>query len=146
MRKCLLMTLVVSILVCGTAAMSGAAVKKKIVKPAPKKPVAAPTAPTVQLAGDNGLFGNVFKIKKEGTLFFRLKSAEYTTEQVVMGDTLYVPTSEEKLLVLHLTIQNPSKSEQFVRWDSLNFTAVDSMNNNHEGNSDWGDDDALGQP
>jgi hypothetical protein len=135
MRKCLLMTLTLSLLICGIA---GAATKPKPklkpAKPAPK--------PSVQLAGDNGVFGTVYAIKKEGTLYFRLKSAEYTTDQVVMGDSLYVPKSDEKLLVLHFTVQNPQKSEQYVRWDSLNFTAVDSMNNNHDGNNDWGDDDA----
>lgn len=150
MRKGLLLALIPSLLICGTATMSIAAVRK-VAKPKPrpvpkastrKASAPKPSGGTVQLAGGDGVFGTVYSIKKEGTLYFRLKSAEYTTDQVVMGDALYVPKSDEKLLVLHFTVQNPQKSEQYVRWDSLNFTAVDSMNNNHEGNNDWGDDDA----
>ncbi|MHB0935048.1 MAG: DUF4352 domain-containing protein [Armatimonadota bacterium] len=103
--------------------------------PAPK-----PAAPgTVQLAGDNGRFGNVYSIRKEGPLYFILKSAEFTTSQVLIGDTLVVPNAEEKLLVLHFSVQNPEKNEQFVRGDSLRFTVVDAMNVNHEAYGEWGD-------
>jgi hypothetical protein len=119
-----------------------AAAPKKPVKPAPKKPA----APSVQLAGNNGVFGTVYSIKKDYPLYFKLKSAEYTTNQVSIGGTLYSPKASEKLLVLHFNIQNPMKSEQYVRWDSLSFTAVDDENNNHEGNNDWGDDEAKGHP
>ncbi len=138
MRKCLVTTLILSAVLCAGMGASAAVIKPVKKKPLPKKP----PAPSAQLAGDNGVFGTVYSLRKDTPLYFRLKSAEYTTDQVVMGDTVYVPTSEEKLLALHFTIQNPQKAEQFVRWDSLNFTAVDSMNNNHEGNNYWGDDDA----
>ncbi len=149
MRKPALTIFSLFVLLIFAVAVSAAA-KKPVPKPAPKpaaKPAAKkPAAPTIQLAGNNGVFGTVYKIKNDSPLYFRLKSAEYTTDQVSIGDTLYVPTAEEKLLVLHFTIQNPLKSEQFVRWDSLHFTAVDNENNNHEGINDWGNDDAKGRP
>jgi len=107
-------------------------------KPAQKKP--APKSGTVQLAGDNGVFGTVYSLGKSNTLYFRLKSAEFTVDQVVVGDRIYVPQANEKLLVLHFSVQNPQKAEQLARWDSLSFTAVDAMNTNHEGNELWGDE------
>lgn len=139
MRKRLLAILILSMTLC--VAMTASAAKPKP-KPKPKPAPKKVAAPSVQLAGDKGVFGTVYSLRKDTPLYFRLKSAEYTTDQIAMGDTLYVPKSDEKLLVLHFTVQNPQKTEQFVRFDSLNFTAVDSANNNHDGNSDWGDDDA----
>ena len=116
---------------------ANAAAKKKPVKPQPKKPQAA----TVRLAGDNGEFGTVYSISKRSPIYFRLKSAEFTTNQVVIGNQVYVPKANEKLLILHFTVQNPQKTELYVRWDSLRFTAVDKTNTNCEGNNDWGDAD-----
>jgi hypothetical protein len=113
-------------------------------KPAPKPAATggggAGSAGTVELAGDNGVLGRVYSLRKDTPLYFSLKSAEFTTQQVVVSDDLLVPDAEEKLLVLHFTVQNPSKDEQFVRWDSLNFTAIDAMNVNHEGRYVWGDE------
>ncbi len=136
MRKCLLLVLILSLIAC--AAMAAKPKPKPTPKPAPK--------PSVQLAGDKGVFGTVYSIRKDNPLYFRLKSAEYTTQQVVIGDELYVPKADEKLLVLHFTIQNPQKTEQFVRWDSLKWNAVDSDNNNHEEQNDWGNDDTPDHP
>lgn len=138
MSKRLLMLLILSVFVC--AAMGATAAVKK---PAAKaKPVAKkPTAPTVALAGDKGEFGTVYSLSKQSPIYFRLKSAEFTTDQVVIGDNIYVPTADQKMLVLHFTVQNPQKNELYVRWDSLRFTAVDKTNNNCEGNNHWGDED-----
>lgn len=139
MRRSAFAVVLVCLFLCLAIAADAAKPKPK---PAPKKPA----APSVQLAGNNGVFGTVYSIRKDSPLYFRLKSAEYTTEQVSIGETLYVPKADEKLLVLHFTVQNPLKTQQFVRYDSLSFTAVDSENNNHEGNNDWGDDDAKAHP
>ena len=109
--------------------------------PAPK-----PAAPgTIQLAGDNGQLGTVYSIVKSSPLYFILKSAAFTTTQVQIGDTVYVPKADEKLLLLNFSIQNPQKTEQFVRFDSLRFTAVDAMNVNHEYVQSWGDAESHNQ-
>ncbi|MGE5532596.1 MAG: hypothetical protein ACM3VW_10830, partial [Bacteroidota bacterium] len=92
---------------------------------------------TAQLPGDNGTLGQVYTMRKDQPLYFSLKSAEYTLDQVRMGGRTATPTADEKLLVLHFTVQNPLKTEQFVRWDSLRLTAVDATNVNHEGGYDW---------
>ena len=133
MQKRLLTPLILSLVLCAGITAS-AAVNKK---PLPKKP----TVGTVQLAGDNGVFGTVYSICKQTPIFFRLKSAEFTTNQVVINDQIFVPKANEKLLVLQFTIQNPQKTEMFVRYDSLRFTAVDKTNTNCEGSKDWGDSD-----
>jgi hypothetical protein len=101
----------------------------------------SPSSRTVELAGDNGVLGRVYSLRKDTPLHFSLKSAEFTTQQVVVGEHAQFPSAAEKLLVLHFTVQNPSTDERYVRYDSLRFTAVDAMNVNHEGdNVDWGDE------
>lgn len=144
MRSFALYALVLS-LFCGSASFSAPAAKKPA-KPAPQKAPAkpAPAKPTAQLPGDNGVFGTVYTLRKSDPIYFRLKSAEFTTEQLKIGERLYIPRASEKLLVLRFTVQNPSKAEQYIRWDSLRFTAVDVMNVNHECITDWGDEKNRG--
>ncbi|MEN6372980.1 MAG: DUF4352 domain-containing protein [Armatimonadota bacterium] len=137
MRKNSLFALTLLLMLCASTAVFAAKPKPKA-KPAPKP--AKVKIQSVMLAGDNGVFGTVYSIRKGYPIYFRLKSAEYTTDQMVIGDRLYAPKAGEKLLVLHFTVQNPQKSEQQVRWDSLRFTAVDSMNVNNDVQSDWGDE------
>jgi len=149
-RKYIMLALALSLVFCSTAMVSHAAKKavkpipKKTTKPVPKKATMPapkkirPKAGTAQLPGGPGKFGAVYSLRKEGALYFRLIKAEYTTEQVVIGEALIAPAASEKLLVLHFTIQNPEKYEQYIRWDSLNFTAIDTTNANHEGIQDWG--------
>lgn len=151
MRKCLLLALSLTMLICGTAMVSTAATRKAVKpKPKPAHKASAPKAsapkPSVQLAGDNGMFGRVYSILKDRPLYFRLKSAEYTTDHVVVGEKVYFPKANEKLLVLHFTIQNPQRSNAFVRADSLKFNVVDAMNLNHDGDCDWGNDDDVTHP
>ncbi|MHB9130766.1 MAG: DUF4352 domain-containing protein [Armatimonadota bacterium] len=104
------------------------------------KSSASGSSGTAELAGDNGELAKVYSLVKSNPLYFSLKSAEFTTSQVVISDTLYAPKADEKLLVLHFTVQNPQQSEKFIRWDSLRFTVVDAMNVNHESVGDWGDE------
>jgi len=132
----------VLLLLCGNTVLPAPAAKKPAKQPV-KNTAAKPkpaTQPTVQLPGDNGEFGTVYSLRKEEPLYFRMKSAEFTTEQVRIGKELYFPTASEKLLVIHFTIQNPGKTERLVRCDSLRFTAVDAMNVNHEAVWNWGDE------
>lgn len=108
----------------------------------PAKPATPGAAGSVQLPGDNGELGKVYTMRKGNPLYFSLKKAEYSTTRLRIGDTLYVPKANEKLLVLHFTVQNPLKGEeQYVRWDSLAFTAVDAQNTNHEAIEAWGDEE-----
>lgn len=96
------------------------------------------TVGTAQLPGPDGKLGEVYKMRTERPLFFSLKRMEYTTAQVKMGESFYVPEADEKLLVLHFTVQNPNETNELVRSDSLRFTAVDAASVNYEGRATWG--------
>lgn len=124
-----------------TTALSGFATfdaaTGKLVFTAPSSGINAPG--TAQMAGENGELGTVYAIRKGNPLYFCLKSAEFTTKQVLIGNELFVPTFNEKLLLLRFTVQNPNKVATHVRWDSLRFTAVDAMNVNHAEAYSWGD-------
>jgi len=93
---------------------------------------------TAQLPGDEGQLGQLYTLRKDRPLYFCLLSAEYTTVPVVVGEQWSTPKSNEKFLLLHYTIQNPNKTDELVRSDSLRFIAVDAMNVNHEFRGTWG--------
>jgi len=128
----------------GSANYDAKAHKVVISSTAPAPKPATPAMPAAsagaQLAGDNGQLGTVYSIVKSNPIHFTLKSAAFTTKQVTISDYTYLPKADEKLLLLNFSVQNPSsQTEQFVRYDSLRFTAVDAMNVNHEFIQNWGD-------
>jgi len=100
----------------------------------------AGAGPAVELAGNNGHPGSTYVVGKSSPVYFCLNSAEYTTQPLIIGTTLYAPKADEKLLLLRFTLQNPQQADLFVRWDSLlRLTAVDAMNVNHAADQNWGD-------
>jgi len=92
-----------------------------------------------QLAGDNGELNKAYSLVKSNPIQFSLLRAEYTTTPITIGDKIYAPKAEEKLLVLHFTVQNMQAATNFIRYDRLHITAVDAMNVNHEAQQGWGD-------
>jgi len=123
----------------GSAAFDADAHKLMISTTGSTPATTATSSGTPELAGDNGVPGKIYTLRKSDPLYFCLLGAEYTTSQLIIGESLYVPAAEEKLLVLHFTVQNPQKAEMLARSDSLRFTAVDAMNVNHESIENWGD-------
>lgn len=110
-------------------------------KPAPK-PAIKPKAVngpivlgTKQLPGDFGQFGQTYTIGKQSPLNFTLTSAEYRSGRYNAGNTTFVPTDSEKLLVLNYTVHNPTSDIQDFNWGSVRFTAVDRKDVNHENKS-----------
>ena len=87
-------------------------------------------AGTAQMAGGEGELGKTYTLGKGFPLNFTLKSAEYLVSRATVGNNVYAPSAEEKLLVLHYTVQNPTKQEQGVSWNSFKFTAVDAKDTN----------------
>lgn len=86
----------------------------------------------------DGKLGTLYTIRNEHPLLINMEKLGYTTAQVVMGDRYYVPTGEEKMMMLHFSIKNPNNENVNVRWDSLKFIAIDAAENNYEGAGDWG--------
>ncbi len=122
-----------------TAATKSAPAKKPVVKkPAPKPASNHATAGTTQLKGEYANFGSTYTLGKEYPLNITLKSAEYSLGPVIIGEKTYVPTADEKLLILHMTYHNPQPQECFVRWDTFTFTVVDPGDQNHDGLIDLG--------
>lgn len=103
-------------------------------KPKPKaKPVQHVVQGTTQLKGEYADFGTTYTIGKSNPINITINSAEYSIEAAKVGEEHYVPSADEKVLVLHMTLHNPQKSERFVRWDVLSFTVVDPQDQNHDG-------------
>lgn len=92
-----------------------------------------------QLPGENGQLNVNYKMGKDNPMYFRLLSATFTTAPVVFGDNLFTCTAAEKILLLRFTIQNPNKTDLFVRGDQLTMMVVDAMNVNHDVHATWGD-------
>jgi hypothetical protein len=119
-------------------------------KPAPKKPPAkAPakpsatnkaTAGTTQLKGSEPKFGETWTLGKTDPWNFTLDSAEYMAEQLKIGDRIWCPKANEKLLLLRFTVHNPQKNEALMRYDTFCFTVVDTKDQNWEGIGELGAD------
>ena len=139
------MTLAVALAALVVAPSAPAATKKvPAKKPAAKatvkkpagKPAARPSGPivlgTTQLPGDFGKFGTTYTIGKRDPINFTLNRAEYRSDRFIIGSSIWGTKAEEKVLVLHYTLHNPSPREQGIGWSTLRFTAVDSQDTNHE--------------
>lgn len=127
-------------LVIATAAFSATA-KKPVKKPAPK-PAAKPSTaikPAKPMPGQWAVLGKPYYLGTGGyTIVFTLKSVEFSGSRLYFGHTVVSPNKNEKLLVIHYSLQNPQKSEYSVNWATCRFTAVDSSDNNRESNVDVG--------
>ena len=101
-------------------AKKASAKKSATVKPA-TKPKANPNSPvllgTTQLPGDFGQLGTTYTVGKSDPVNFTLKSAEYSITPLMVGNSIWVPKADQKLLVLHYTIHNPLKREQQYSWN-----------------------------
>ena len=129
-RRCAAVAMGLSVLCAG---MAGTAAPRK--KPSPaKKPAATKRVVrgTTQLKGDQARFGLEYTLGQAYPMNVMLKSAEYTVTPLKIGDTLYIPASGQKLLVLHYTLHNPRPQESLVRFDTFQFTVVDAGNANQE--------------
>ncbi len=89
------------------------------------------TQGTAQQAGGAGVIGKSYTLGRTKPLNFLLRSAEFQIGRVVIGNEIYAPKRDEKLLVLHATIQNPQKVEANLSNYQLKFTAVDAKDVNH---------------
>ena len=105
-------------------------------KAAPVKPAAGPSKTivlgTTQLPGDFGKMGTTYTIGKSEPVNFTLKSADYSITPWMVGGSVSVPKANQKLLILHYTIQNPLPKEQSYSGNRVRFTTVDAQDENQE--------------
>lgn len=131
----------------GMAAKAKPAKAKVVKKPSVKAPVKPKSEVphvvqgTTQLKGEYAELAKTYTLGKEYPMNLTLKSAEYSIDPVRIGDSLYVPSVDEKLLILHMTYHNPQPSERYVRWDTFGFTVVDPQSQNHDGLNDLGSEE-----
>jgi hypothetical protein len=113
-------------------AVAFAAPKKKSAHKPVKKPTPRVVLGTKQLSGDQAVLGQVYTLGKESAMNITLNRVEYSTDRLRFGEEAKIPGADEKFLVLYYTLHNPLGHEQLVRFDTFEFTAVDSTDTNRE--------------
>lgn len=127
MKNTLIYRVAPVLLVCAaTSAVSAAPAKKPAARKAPAPRLIREVMGTQQLQGYEGALGQTFTIGKGTPLNFTLKKAEYSVGRVNIGTYSHLPKGDEKLLVLHYTIQNPRKQAFNYTPGYLVFKAVDA--------------------
>ncbi|GGO30406.1 hypothetical protein [Deinococcus humi] len=87
---------------------------------------------TTQLAGDVGVIGKTFTLGKgSDAINFTLTGAEFSASRVTIGEDVYIPKADEKLLILRYTVHNPQKEDLRYFYRTLQFTVVDAKDVNH---------------
>lgn len=98
----------------------------------PKASVKPVVQGTKQMDGIAGEFGKEYTLGKEWPMNINVAGAEYTCEQMIIGDYTFFPNGKQKMLVINFAMHNPQKNQAYVNWETFNFTVVDSNNENHE--------------
>ena len=99
-----------------------------------RKPVKKPlvgTLGTKQMAGGDGLFGTVYTLANSGGYAYNttITSAEYSlARHNLHPGSVIIPLAGEKLLILHLRVQNPKPTDLYVGGTFLTFETVASDN------------------
>ncbi|MHB1462887.1 MAG: hypothetical protein ACYC1M_16475 [Armatimonadota bacterium] len=135
-------TLLISLCLLCALPMLAAAPKSK---PKPKTPVvktqtkqpARVVKGTTQLDGQNAQFGLTYTIGKSEPVNVTVNSIEYAIGPVYLDHLTYVAEVAKKLMVVHLTIQNPNAADFYAHGGILDVTAVDSKNGNWEQVDRW---------
>jgi hypothetical protein len=81
---------------------------------------------TEQLTGWEGALGEMFTLGTNPPFNFTLKKAAYSAGRVNIGESPFWPKGDEKLLVLHFTVQNVKPTAMHFGSYYLNIKAVDS--------------------
>lgn len=109
------------------------------------RPTVAGAVGAEQMEGQWAEMGRAYTINRDDPLNFTLISAEFTVTRVNVGDESVVPQGDEKLLMLHMMVQNPQERERRLYWADLELTAVDVMNVNREWSQELGIE-STGEP
>jgi hypothetical protein len=82
--------------------------------------------------------GKPFYLGNDNTVVFVLESAEFTCGRVYYSNDILAPMSNEKMLLLKFSLQNPGKTAITTNWATCSFTSVDSSDTNREGSGNIG--------
>jgi hypothetical protein len=85
-----------------------------------------------QLNGDQAKFEEEYTLGKEVPINVVVHSVEYSVSRVINGEQIEFPAANEKLLLVRMTLRNPQPTETIIRYDTFQYTAVDSNNTNHD--------------
>ncbi len=110
--------------------------KTPVVKTQTKQPTRVVKG-TTQLDGQNAQLGLTYTINKSVPVNITVNSIEYSVGPVYFETTTYVAEAAKKLMVVHLTIQNPNAADLYAHGAMLEVTAVDSKNGNWEQEEFW---------
>ncbi len=125
-----------AVAVCFASASAQAKPKQKP-KPKPKPKAASRTAPTkgtAQLPGNAGKLGTKYQLGAKGNeLHITLDKAALAT-RFATKDGLVLATPAQRLVVLHLTIQNPQPKEMSLNGSSFRINTVSPDDQNLESN------------
>lgn len=102
------------------------AAKKKNVKKLPNAVVVGTKLPN----GNHAKLGVTYVLGNRDPINVTLNKLQYSVEPIRFGNSIITPKSNEKLLVIHYTLQNCVSSVRYVNWSSMNIFAVDSSNVN----------------
>lgn len=132
-----LAALVLLVSVCSVGALAQGKPKPTTKPPAKSTPKptapARPVAGTVQLPGDNGKLGTTYTLGPIGAdaVNYTLLKAEFAVGPVTIGGQVTTAKKDQKLLVLHYTLHNPSQNPLHAGWETVSMTAVDAQDTNH---------------
>jgi hypothetical protein len=108
-------------------------VKKAGVKPQAERGVRGATP----LPGDVARLGVTYTLP-DSPWNFTLTGVEFSVGRVIIGNSIYAPQADQKLLILRYTIQNSSDGEHGAAYNTIHFTVVDPTNVNRDGIDDTG--------
>lgn len=125
-----ILTLTLCLLLC-VPIMAATKAKPKTVA----KPKVAPriVKGTTQLAGENDArYGQAFTLGKDNPINITIKSVEYTCDPIYVDDYTFVPNKNEKAMLIKFNLHNPNKTNRYINWSTIKFTAIDSKDANYE--------------
>lgn len=129
MRRQVLMFAVCALTIVGSAGVAQTSKGKPGARPKPPTNQATrpPVKGTTQLAGDNGKIGQTYTLgKADGAYNITFTKIEYNADRLMTADDTTVPEANEKLLVLHYTVQNPTNAAKALHARIFRFTAYDA--------------------
>lgn len=76
---------------------------------------------TKLLNGNQARLGVTYILGERDPINVTLNKLQYSVEPIRFGNSIITPKSNEKLLIIHYTLQNCVPSVRYVNWSSMNI-------------------------